>query len=307
VILREGQRVIATAQIGIYTLPLLGSLAYCAKGPWLDWDDAAHVEAFFTGVRRRLHDEHVFALQVEPEAPECNERLKKQLTTLGLQRYWTNHQFKTTMIVDLTLPEDEILRRMSQTARRFIRAAARDGVVVHEETSRATQEEFYQLFRQTSARDGFFLRPRAYLLSYWQHLIDAGMGRFLVARKEGQPLAGMFLTDFAGKIWYKDGVSTPEGQKLHAPYAVQWAAIQWGKRHGATSYDMVAIPDPDQLENRDHPLWGLYDFKRKFGGGVREFIRAYQHPYRSCRARLWVRLEPLYYRAYMRLRRDVYY
>jgi lipid II:glycine glycyltransferase (peptidoglycan interpeptide bridge formation enzyme) len=83
--------------------------------------------------------------------------------------------------------------------------------------------------------------------------------------------------------------------------------MRWGKAHGASYYDMVAIPDPDQLENREHPMWGLYDFKRKFGGEVREFVRAYKQPYMPRVAALWDRLEPLYYRVYMRLKKDVYY
>ncbi|MCL4544362.1 MAG: peptidoglycan bridge formation glycyltransferase FemA/FemB family protein [Chloroflexi bacterium] len=307
VALRQGNQVVGTAQIGVYTFPVLGALAYCAKGPWLDWLRPEHVEAFFRGVRRLLLRQRVFALQVEPEALESEDRLKHQLAGLGLQRYWTNHQFKTTMIVDLAPPDSELQRRMSQSARRFIRSAERAGVQVTEETSREVQEAFYQLFVVTSQRDDFFLRPRSYLLSYWQHVIDAGLGRFLVARKDGRFLAGMFLTSFNDKIWYKDGVSTHEGQKLHAPYAVQWAAMQWGKVHGATYYDMVAIPDPEQLENREHPMWGLYDFKRKFGGEVREFLRAYYHPYMPRIAALWQRVEPLYYRVYMKLKRDVYY
>jgi len=306
-LLEEDGDVVGTAYIGLHRLPPLGSLAYCGKGPWLNWDNAAQVEAFFSGVRKLLRSRRVFAIQIEPEALESDTRLKEQLDALGFRRYWTNHQFKTTMVVDLAPDESAILARMSQTARRYIRAGQRAGVHVVEDVSPAAQEAFYDLYEVTSKRDGFFRRPRRYMLRYWQQIIDAGYGRFLVARKDGQDLAALFLTNFGQKIWYKDGASQEAGQKLHATYVLQWAAMQWGKAHGATFYDMVAIPDPDQLENRDHPMWGLYDFKRKFGGEVREFIRAYQQPYLPRTAALWRRLEPLYYRAYMKLARDVYY
>jgi peptidoglycan pentaglycine glycine transferase (the first glycine) len=306
-LLEEDGKVVGAAYIGLHRLPLLGSLAYCAKGPWLDWGNAAHVEAFFRGVRTVLRGRRVFALQIEPEALESDMRLKEQLAGLGFRRYWTNHQFKTTMVVDLAPGEPELQTRMSQTARRYIRAGQRAGVTVVEDISFEAQEAFYDLFIVTSRRDGFFLRPRRYMRRYWQQMIDAGYGRFLFARKDGENLAAMFLTSFNDKIWYKDGVSQDAGQKVHATYVLQWAAMQWGKAHGATYYDMVAIPDPDQLENREHEMFGLYDFKRKFGGEVREFIRAYQQPYLPRAAALWRRLEPLYYRAYMKLKRDVYY
>jgi peptidoglycan pentaglycine glycine transferase (the first glycine) len=307
VVLEEDGRVVGAGYIGLHRLPVLGTLAYCAKGPWLDWSNAAHVDAFFRGVRALLRGRRVFALQIEPEALESDSRLKEQFYTLGFRPFWTNLQFKTTMVVDLSPDEQQILSRMSQTARRYIRAGQRAGVQVVEAAAPADQEAFYDLFVVTSKRDGFFLRRRSYMRRYWQHVIDAGHGRFLFAQQEGETLAGMFLTSFNGKIWYKDGVSQEAGQRVHATYVLQWAAMQWGKTHGAEYYDMVAIPDPDQLENREHEMWGLYDFKRKFGGAVREFLRAQQQPYLPRTAALWRRLEPLYYRAYMKLKQDVYY
>lgn len=306
-VLEEGSNVVGAAEVTLYPLPVLGSLAYCAKGPWLDWSRADHVAAFFQGARRLLRKRRVFAFQIEPEALEADERLKEQLDALGFRRYWTNHQFKTTMIVDLTPDEAGLQSKMSQTARRYIRSAQRNGVQVSEETGLAARDAFHRLFVATSARDGFFMRPRSYLMAGWQALLATGHGRFLFARKDGVLVAAMFLTSFNNKIWYKDGASSEEGQKAYAPYLLQWEAMRWGKAHGATYYDMVAIPDPDQLENREHEMWGLYDFKRKFGGEVGEFVRAYKQPYGRRVAAIWDRVEPLYYRVYMRLKKDVYY
>lgn len=307
VLLEEEGTVVGTAQILLYRLPLLGILAYCPKGPWLDWTRSDHVDAFFAGVRTVLKGRRVFALQIEPEALESNGDLKVWLRSLGFRRYWANHQFKTTMIVDLTPNESELLTHMSQSARRYIRAGERAGVTVTEEVPQTAQARFFEMFVITSKRGKFFLRPYSYFRQCWEQLSAAGYGRFLLAGKDGQDLAGMFLTNFNGKIWYLHGGSLEAGQKIHAMYVLQWAAMQWGKMHGATSYDMVAIPDPEQLEDRNHPMWGLYDFKRKFGGEIREFVRAQQQTYRPVEAALWRRLEPLYYRAYMKLKRDVYY
>lgn len=307
-LLYEGTRPAGSGQIMLYRVPLLGTLAYCPKGPWLDWSRPEHVAAFFDGVRKALRQRRAFLLKIEPEALEGDERLKAQLRELGFRKFRWDPQFKTTMVVDLSPSEDQILARMSQTARRYIRAAQREGVEVVEETSEAAMDEFYRLFEVTSKRGGFFLRPKRYVTAYWRHLIAAGAGRFLFARKGGETVVAMFHTSFGTKVYYKDGASVVEGQQAHAPYALQWAAMRWGKAHGADYYDMVAIPPPDQLENKQHEMWGLYEFKRKFGGEVRDFLGAYDQPYAKRIAFLWDRLiEPVYYRAYMRLKRDVYY
>ncbi|MGI8916106.1 MAG: lipid II:glycine glycyltransferase FemX [Chloroflexota bacterium] len=308
VLLEENGAIVGAGQIGLHRLPLLGTLAYCAKGPWLDWTNAAHVEAFFGGVGKLLRARRVFVLKIEPEALESNEPLKAQFQRLGFRKFRWDPQFKTTMVVDLGGAEEHALARMSQTARRYIRAAQRDGITVVEDNAPAAQEAFYAMMRITSKRGGFFLRPRWYMRAYWQHIIDAGYGRFLFARKDGNDEVAMFLTNFGSKVYYKDGASLNEGRQSHAMYALQWAAMRWGKAHGAGYYDMVAIPPPDQLENREHEMWGLYEFKRKFGGEVRDFLGAYDLPYARRIAFLWDRvLEPVYYRAYMKVLRNVYY
>jgi lipid II:glycine glycyltransferase (peptidoglycan interpeptide bridge formation enzyme) len=68
-------------------------------------------------------------------------------------------------------------------------------------------------------------------------------------------------------------------------YAVQWAAIQWAKERGCTQYDLWGIPDaePDELEanftQRGDGLWGVYRFKRGFGGQIKRTVGATDRVY----------------------------
>ena len=68
---------------------------------------------------------------------------------------------------------------------------------------------------------------------------------------------------------------------------VQWAAIQWAMRHGAIRYDRWGIPDaePDVLEatfeNRRDGLWGVYGFKRGYGGQIVRSVGAWDKVYNS--------------------------
>jgi lipid II:glycine glycyltransferase (peptidoglycan interpeptide bridge formation enzyme) len=70
---------------------------------------------------------------------------------------------------------------------------------------------------------------------------------------------------------------------------------------------MVAVPDPDKLDDPNDSMHGLYRFKAGFGGTVTEFMREMVRFYRPRTAALWYRLEPLTYRIYKRLMHDVYY
>ena len=67
-------------------------------------------------------------------------------------------------------------------------------------------------------------------------------------------------------------------------YAIQWAAMQWAKARGCETYDLWGIPDADeaQLEDeftdRSDGLWGVYRFKRGFGGEVVRYVGLWERP-----------------------------
>lgn len=78
-------------------------------------------------------------------------------------------------------------------------------------------------------------------------------------------------------------------------YLLQWRAMQWAKERGCTGYDLWGVPDEDeaaleaQFENRHDGLWGVYRFKRGFGGQVLRSAQALDRVY----------IAPLYW-AYLR-------
>jgi lipid II:glycine glycyltransferase (peptidoglycan interpeptide bridge formation enzyme) len=57
-------------------------------------------------------------------------------------------------------------------------------------------------------------------------------------------------------------------------YALQWEAMRWAKSRGCRVYDLWGIPDADEetleaeFTDRSDGLWGVYRFKRGFGGEV---------------------------------------
>lgn len=85
----------------------------------------------------------------------------------------------------------------------------------------------------------------------------------LIAEKDDEPLAAMFLTLSSDGATYLYGASASHDRHLMAPYALQWAAIEEAKALGCASYDLFGVsPRPDP----DHPMYGLYAFKSGFGG-----------------------------------------
>ena len=81
-----------------------------------------------------------------------------------------------------------------------------------------------------------------------------------------------------------------------ATYLLQWEAIKWAKKHDCAEYDLWGVPDEDEstleanFETRNDGLWGVYRFKRGFGGQLKRAVQAMDRVYNA-----------LLYSAYLRL------
>ncbi|MEJ2563772.1 MAG: peptidoglycan bridge formation glycyltransferase FemA/FemB family protein, partial [Anaerolineales bacterium] len=86
------------------------------------------------------------------------------------------------------------------------------------------------------------------------------------------------------RAWYLYGASTDAHRSRMPTYLLQWQAIRWARQRGCTQYDLWGVPDEDQetLEanfmRRSDGLWGVYRFKRGFGGNLVHSIGAWDRP-----------------------------
>ena len=100
-------------------------------------------------------------------------------------------------------------------------------------------------------------------------------GTLLMAKHDDQLLAAIMVFALGDTAWYFYGASSRDKSNLYASYGLQWRAIQWAKARGCKTYDMWGIPDQDeesleaQFKERSDGLWGVYGFKRGWGGEVR--------------------------------------
>ncbi len=289
------------------TTPLVpGALMFCPKGPWLPWDDEEAVRAFFGGLRAVAERKGAHTVKIEPEVTEDRARVKEVLSEIGFHKFRWDLHGKTTMVVDLEPSEEELLARMKGKTRYNIRLAARKGVAVVEDNSPQGLDAFWSMFEETSERNGFWHRPRGYFFAVWRALYEAGRMHLFFAEHEGERLAGMLVHTFGRKYYYIAGASIDEKRNLMPTYLLQWEVMKWAKERGMTYYDMMGIPSPDEL-NEDHPWYGVYKFKSGFGGEIPTYLGCLDLPVKPTRAKMWNRMEPIYYRLYQRLKGDIYY
>ncbi len=256
------------------TIPAVGTIWYCPKGPgivtpvdYLEVVKQTRKAGLLSGIFARFEPE-VLADDVKPAA----------LTKAGLVRANRDPASKATIFVDLSAGEEAMLASFSQSARRNIRKAQAGGVVVEAvEPTADNLQAMFELMKATEARAKYGLRPQDYFTDYWKAQTEVGQAQLFLARHDGDVLAGLFLTYLGQRGWYKDGGSFDIKRELQAPYLVQWEVMRWCLERGIVQYDLLGSPNRDKVGTGD-PKDGLYTFKSKFNPDITEFAGCYDLP-----------------------------
>ena len=199
--------------------------------------------------------------------------LTPDLAEMGFQVSPQTIQPPRTIVIDIACEDAAILGRMNQGTRRKIRKSLKSGIE-YDEGSRADISEFSRLMDQTGARNAFGVHEEAYFGKVFDLLLPK-FGALLLARHKGDILAAIMVFALGDTAWYLYGASSRDRGNLYATYGIQWAAIQWAKQRGCRHYDLWGVPDHDeatleaQFKERRDGLWGVYGFKRGWGGEVR--------------------------------------
>lgn len=289
----NGDELIAGAQILFRRLPAgLGCLAYIPEGPLLDWADEEQTRALLSALDRAARSRRAIALTLEPDLPD-EPAHREHLQAFGLSPSPLDSvQPRRTIVVDIAPDEDAILATMKQKTRYNVRLAGRKGVTVH----RATETDlpaFHALMAATGERDAFGVHTPAYYEAAYELFIPRGWAQLLLAEVEKEPVAAAMAFALPPRAWYFYGASGNAHREKMAPYLLQWEAIRWAKSLGCTTYDLYGVPDEDEetLENqftqRQDGLWGVYRFKRGFGGKLARSVGAWDRVYAPLRYRLY--------------------
>ncbi len=299
----------STLQIAFLTrkVPGLGELWYTPKGPGVK--SLAQLKEFIDQVRTYVTDKNVFMVKVEPDLLIADAP-KAKLENLGLVKSQFNLQWnQATTLVDLGPSEDEILAGFKQKTRYNIRLAARKGVeVAPVELSPKNMATMYGLLKATQERNGFYMRSQSYLEGFWQAYAKAGMGQLFFATHEGEVLSGLFALYLGKKGLYKDGGSTRAKANLMAPYVMQWEVMKWLKARGVVEYDLHGMPPKAELENPNHPLAGLVQFKSGFNPEVTEYVGVYNLPIDQRKYARWTKYGERIVSTYsFKVKKELYY
>jgi peptidoglycan pentaglycine glycine transferase (the first glycine) len=272
------------AQVLFRRLPLGFSVAYLPKGPLgTDW------QRFWPELDRVCRARRAIFLKVEPDAWEpLSAGLRVDMQ--GFRPEAAQVQPRRTLLVDLHGGEDDWLGRMSKKTRACFRTAERGGVTVRYSSD---VEAFFRLLAETGERDAFGVHSLDYYRKAYSLFAVRDEVSLLLAEWQGQTLAGLMAFAHGKRAWYLYAASCDQQRQLNPTYLIQLEAMRWAARKGCQEYDLYGVPDADletleaQFTERKDGLWGVYGYKRKFGGQLVRSVGAWDRVYSAPLYRLY--------------------
>ncbi len=262
---------------------------YIPRGPVLDWSNESLRKMVLADLQEYARREGAIFLKVDPDVPlgtgiPSSENgsedpggmlVRSDLERAGWRFSQDQIQFRNTVLIELSRGEDELLSGMKPKTRYNIRLAEKKGVAVQIGQS-SDLPLLYQMYAETSLRDGFAIRDENYYRTVWETFMNSAepSAEPLIAQVDGQAVAALFLFYFARRAYYVYGMSRESQREKMPNYLLQWEAMRRAKGHGCSVYDLWGAPE--KFDDTDH-LWGVFRFKDGFGGGVVRTLGAWDY------------------------------
>lgn len=273
--IKESEEIIAIATAMVRTIPYINKkFMYIPRGPVFKDYTNQELWAFFTKeIQRFAKQKKCIFIKIDP-AIKQGTGIEKIIEKNGFKNVSTNKGFggtqpKSTIRLDISPEPDQILSNMPKKIRYNINYPEKKGVEI-KVGGIELLEHFNKVMEATSSRAGFLARP----LEYYKNMLET-LGEkacLTIAYYEKVPLAGGVTIAYGDKAWAMYGGAANTHTNLKAYYALNYKRMLWAKSKGAKYFDFFGIP---VNRSEKDPLFGLYKFKKSFGGEEVDFIGEY--------------------------------
>lgn len=260
---------------------------YSPRGPIIDDPHSPAMTVLLNFVKAQAHKRHAFVLTIEPGARDGDEAWLSALHHYGFRTTPFAKHIRHEWVLDISADEQTILKNMKEKWRYNIRLAARKGITIRRGCVQDDLDTFYRLYTTTSERDQFFIHPKEFYGKVLRQFEPEDRAAMFIAEYEGKPIASTIVLWMGAWSWYMYGASANEHRERMPNHLLQWTGIQWAKSHGCSYYNFRGIPD---ILEEGQEFWGIYMFKRGFGGFPMRSIETHELAY-----------NPLVYAAYRKL------
>ena len=230
------------------------------------------------------------ALKTDPYIEEGDRISIENMKKAGFEYLITKDGYDTVQcrsnyVLDLEGRScEEIYSAFHKKHRYNIRVAERKGVECGFFGTDKLQD-FYMLMQETGARDGFQIRSKEY---FERILTEMGsMAKLCMCYYEEKPVSGALIVNYGGTMSYLYGASSNSHREVMANYLMHWTIIKRCKELGCRIYDFMGIP---YYYDKNHQNYGVYRFKKGFGGRIVNYAGEFRKVYYPVVGRLLLKV-----------------
>ncbi len=265
----QGSQLVATA-LTLTVRSRRGTFLHIPHGPIMDHADSEIMDAFVLAWKKFANEDGALFIRVSPIiALESSE--KQIFTQHGFRPAPMHMHAETLWLLDVSPEEDVLLSNMRKNCRYAIRKAERDGVKIRRSVDSSDLGLFYEIYRQTAARQNFSPFSFGYIRSEFEAFRAAGRAMFFFGEFQEKTVSAALILFTESEAFYHQGASTPVGEGVSVMHLVQWEIIRESRRRGLAFYNFWGVSPADQPA---HPWAGLSNFKRGFGGFELQLVHA---------------------------------
>ncbi|MBR2741246.1 peptidoglycan bridge formation glycyltransferase FemA/FemB family protein [Candidatus Saccharibacteria bacterium] len=239
-------------------------------GPLIDWKDAQIVKKVFERIKEIAKSEKCVFVRVRPQLMKTYENMEL-LSGLDLKESPMHLAAEHTVMIDLSLSEEELMANMRRQTRYEVRRAEKLGIKVFHDNSEELFKEFHQVQADTAKRQGF-VPPSLKVLLAEMEAFGENARIYVAETSEGERIAyGLIIKDGREGDYY-EAASTLLNRKLPGAYALLWQTMRDLKREEYERFNLWGIAPPGQP---NHRYAGVTTFKTGFGGSIVEYVPAH--------------------------------
>lgn len=204
----------------------------------------------------------------------------------GFEKCLSTVQPPRTILLDLMKNINGFNSDMDRRAKRYIKKSRESGLTYRfgDEKDAAVLS---QLIVDTFIRKSMTPYSAEYYSAFYEEYKRINKVKIKVAEFEGQFVSGRMFFPVGDTIYSIWGASSIYHKDKQANYGLEWSTIEWGLSNGYKYLDFWGVPDfdKDYLDNNFNKqkgsLWGVYEFKRGFGGEVIRSEGAFEYIFRQ--------------------------
>ncbi|GLV54979.1 hypothetical protein KDH_18260 [Dictyobacter sp. S3.2.2.5] len=285
-VVNEDSSLCAAMLVLVSTVPgLRVPYFYAPRGPIIDNPASPAMTILLNFVKAEAHKRGACMLKIEPGVPDEDKTWLNALRHYGFRSIPYAHHLRHEWVTDIRGDEQELMSKMHKKTRQYIRTSARTGTVIRESHEQSALDAFYRIYRDTGERSEFMVLGKEYYENFLRLYKDNAA--LLIAEYDNRIIAAAIVVRLGRWSWNMYEAASDESREMRVNYLLQWERIRWAKSHGCWYFNSRGIPDVLEEGNE---LYGVYNFKRGFGGYAMRSLETQDLVYR-----------PLVYQTYRKL------